>query len=168
MKIAVTGHRLNRLGGYDNQPNVDLFAIKIIKDAINQFDKPYLITGMAIGWDIAIAKACIKLSVPFHAHLPFNGQESKWPAHVQKEYNKILKHADQTTIVCDGGYAAYKMQERNKSMVDESDIIVALWNGEPSGTGNCIKYAESNDVKVINVWDKWEAYDKKRKRNSKA
>lgn len=41
-----------------------------------------------------------------------------------------------------GVYNAKKLQIRNKYMVDKSDILLAIWNGDKSGTKNCIDYAE--------------------------
>lgn len=35
-------------------------------------------SGMAIGWDQAIAEACLNLSVQFEAHVPLVGQELVW------------------------------------------------------------------------------------------
>ena len=36
-------------------------------------------------------------------------------------------------------------------MVDHSNLVIAVWNGTPSGTKNTIDYAERKGVKVVNV-----------------
>ena len=41
------------------------------------------------------------------------------------------------------------MQDRNKYMVDNSDYVIAVWNGTGSGTGSAVKYALSKDKFVI-------------------
>lgn len=33
-------------------------------------------------------------------------------------------------------------------MVEQSDVVIAVWNGKPSGTGNTIRFAKENDCKV--------------------
>ena len=38
-------------------------------------------------------------------------------------------------------------------MVDRSSLVIAVWNGQPSGTKNTIDYADRKDVKVVNVLD---------------
>ena len=38
-------------------------------------------------------------------------------------------------------------------MVDNADVILALWNGTGGGTGNCIGYAEKQGKRIINLWD---------------
>lgn len=40
------------------------------------------------------------------------------------------------------------MNERNRYMVEKSEIVIALWNGKPSGTYNTIKYAQSLNKKI--------------------
>lgn len=34
-------------------------------------------------------------------------------------------------------------------MVDNSDVVIAVWNGEKSGTGNTVNYAMKSGKKVI-------------------
>ena len=47
-------------------------------------------------------------------------------------------------------YAVWKMQKRNIWMVDQSNVVVAVWNGEKSGgTYNCIKYAIEKKKPVL-------------------
>lgn len=33
-------------------------------------------------------------------------------------------------------------------MVKQSDVVIAVWNGKPSGTGNTIRFAKENGCKV--------------------
>ncbi len=33
-------------------------------------------------------------------------------------------------------------------MVEQSDVVIAVWNGKPSGTGNTIRFAKENGCKV--------------------
>ena len=40
------------------------------------------------------------------------------------------------------------MNERNNYMVNECDVVIAVWNGRPSGTGNSVKMARNNGKKV--------------------
>ncbi len=41
------------------------------------------------------------------------------------------------------------MQVRNEYMVDRADLVLALWNGTPGGTGNCVRYARTRGVPVF-------------------
>lgn len=157
MIISVTGHRPQDLGGYQIIPQLYRFAETML--AIST--KPeYFITGMALGWDQAIAEACIKLNIPFVAYIPFPGQESRWPAQAQTRYNQILYLAKEVYCVSES-YSPATMQERNKAMVNSSDMLVALYNPEKGfgGTYNCMQYAKQiPDYKIVNLWDRWKKY----------
>ena len=43
------------------------------------------------------------------------------------------------------------MQKRNEYMVDNSDYVIAVWNGKLSGTGNTVRYATKNNKVVLLV-----------------
>jgi uncharacterized phage-like protein YoqJ len=162
MMIAVTGHRPQKLGGYTVQTVLTQYAEYILTLAKKNYGDCTIVTGMAIGWDMAIAQACIDLGLPFHAYVPFRGQEKLWPHRVQVRYQYLLTHAEKVVIVSEGGFSRDKMDLRNKAMVDVADILVSLWDGSSSGTGNCVQYARSKNIKTINVWDGWQSWPKKR------
>ena len=101
-----------------------------------------IVSGMALGVDQLFAEICISSGIPLIAAVPFIGQESAWPAPSQGIYKRILSGAAQTIVVCEGGYAAFKLQRRNEWMVDHCDKLLAVWDGASGGTGNCVAYAE--------------------------
>ncbi|UKI35407.1 MAG: hypothetical protein L6V93_14820 [Clostridiales bacterium] len=54
------------------------------------------------------------------------------------------------TTVC-GGYFNGVYQVRNKFMVDRSNLVIAVWNGAPSGTKIPLIMPSAKRVRVINV-----------------
>ena len=46
-------------------------------------------------------------------------------------------------------YTSDCMQKRNKYMVNNSDYIITVWDGKPSGTGNTVKYAKQKNKKIL-------------------
>jgi uncharacterized phage-like protein YoqJ len=154
MKIAGTGHRPEKLGGYADEAYERVFLVG--QQYLVQTKPELIISGMALGWDTALAEAAFFLGTPFHAYIPFEGQERKWPAKAQRLYRNLLKHAAKV-VNCGGeGYAGWKMHNRNECMVNElgpDDRLVALWNGDrEGGTYNCIQYAEKQGVQWVNLW----------------
>jgi uncharacterized phage-like protein YoqJ len=148
---AATGHRPDKLGGYsdDAQHKLIVLACKFLIES-----KPSrVITGMALGWDTAIAEACVRFNVPFIAAVPFEGQEQRWPEAAQARYRILLNWAERIQIVSSGGYSVSAMHARNRWMVDTAHAVVALWDGTPSGTANCIDYARRAEKEVLNLWD---------------
>jgi uncharacterized phage-like protein YoqJ len=63
--------------------------------------------------------------------------------YVLDNYEEVSKKASEVVIICSPGYSNSKMQERNKWMVDQCDVLIAVWDGTAGGTGNCVNYAQS-------------------------
>ncbi len=150
--FAVTGHRPNKLWGYNlNDPHyvaLQTYFENTVKAKLNEgFDQIEMISGMALGVDTVFAHAAISLKnagypIVFTAAIPFNGQEHMWNEYTQNHYRDLLSHADTIQIVCNGEYAAWKMQKRNEFMVDRCDELIAVWDGTKGGTANCVNYAK--------------------------
>lgn len=160
--LAGTGHRPDKLGGY--APKAKGLLVQCATAALIRLKPDIVITGMALGWDLALAQASADLGIPYWAYIPFRGQEGKWPESSQDEYRMLLAMASRIKECCEPGYAAYKMQVRNKMMMDDAHQILALWNRikEPgSGTWNALKYVEEKAPKPVwNEWDNWQALAK--------
>ena len=150
--IACTGHRPDKLGGY-NLPNPTyIYVCQQIEKVLKELQPEKCISGMALGADSYFANVCVKLGIPFIAAIPFIGQENAWPAASQKTYHALLSKAAEKVIVCEGGYAAAKMQTRNEWMANKCDKLLAIYNGDTSGgTYNCIQYAKSIDKEIIYI-----------------
>ncbi|HWG89118.1 MAG TPA: SLOG family protein [Candidatus Acidoferrales bacterium] len=152
---AGTGHRPDKLGGYTKEAfgRLVLVAAHWMK-SLNDPDLK-IISGMALGWDQALAMAAIYTNTPFIAAVPFEGQCSVWPKESKFKYTRILDRAAEIHVVSDGGYSSHKMQVRNEWMVDHSDAVVAMFNGTAGGTANCVAYAEGVHKPIINLYPEW-------------
>ncbi len=170
MIICGTGHRPDKLGGYSQETFDKLVALAevwLITTGV-ELGVTEVISGLALGWDQALADAVIRINyralgksdkrpLKLVGAVPFKGQERKWPQKSQDYYDIIVKHCDEVVEVCEPGYAAWKMQARNEYMVNQSDLVLALWNGTPGGTANCVRYAQQQGKKIINLWREWES-----------
>ena len=67
-------------------------------------------------------------------------------------FNKIIKKADHVKEINDH-YFTGCYQVRNEWMVDRSNLVIAVFNGQKSGTKNTVDYAKRKGVKVVNVLD---------------
>jgi uncharacterized phage-like protein YoqJ/5-methylcytosine-specific restriction endonuclease McrA len=153
MVIAVTGHRPDKLGSeYDMKGPISKYIYDELCKIVTDLKPTKVISGMALGVDMLWANVAINKNIPFVAAIPFLGQEKKWPEPSQRIYNKMLSHATEVVTVCPGDYAAFKMQKRNEWMVDNCDMLVAVWDGSQGGTSNCVNYATSKGkvIKRIN------------------
>ncbi len=161
--VAFTGHRPEKLGGYDDlNPIRDelqaRLAIRLnaLVEAQSKNPRRVLgappvrcISGMALGFDQWAAEVCIRLGIPFLAAVPFIGQERRWPTRAQHHYRGLIERSSGVHVVCAGGYAPWKMQKRNVWMVDHCNLLIAAWDQSAGGTANCVHYA----VEVERDWE---------------
>lgn len=136
--LMVTGHRPNKLGGYRDSP-IQQWVRKKLREVLRVRRPPFVISGMALGVDTWWAEAAMQEGIPFHAYLPFRGQESRWPPSSQTHYRELLKAAAQVLVIEEGGYESWKMQSRNEAMVRDCGAAIAVWNGSAGGTGNAVR-----------------------------
>lgn len=155
MKIAVTGHRPDKIGGYSPNPLTTAIARrmdKIVDDlkAAHSDEVMIRISGMALGADTLWAHLAQSSGDPLIAAIPFQEQDLRWPPESRRIWNQLLNYARSTTdrgggvhLCCTGGYSPLSMQKRNEWMVDNCNLLIAVWNGSAGGTANCVKYART-------------------------
>ena len=115
------------------------------------------ITGMALGTDIWAAEIVLdrkKTNKVIHliCALPHPNFESRRSLAERKRFNKIIKSADLVKEI-NNHYFTGCYQVRNKWMVDRSNIVIAVFNGQAGGTKNTIDYANKMGVDVVNALD---------------
>jgi uncharacterized phage-like protein YoqJ len=150
---CATGHRPDKLGGYDEGIRIKL--ITLAHNKLDEINPENVITGMAQGWDMVIARACLEKDIPYIAAVPCQKQAASWPYRAMAEHKYLLEHAERIEMIsthCSPGC----FFKRNMWMVDNSLAVLALYNGEPKGgTYNCVSYAEKKGRHILNVWDEW-------------
>lgn len=111
-----------------------------------------LVTGMAEGWDEAIAKIGYRNGIPYHVFLPnptyggyyWSKPEGKSPKqgsltgkNRMKTFSQLLNGATEVTVVCssvyEGGVHANFL--RNDAMVDVADYGVVYFPGKKPTSG---------------------------------
>jgi uncharacterized phage-like protein YoqJ len=158
MILSTTGHRKIHVNGYSPYSK-EIFDMLVLtaEQVLSELKPTKVLSGLALNWDQSVCQACINLGIPYIGASPFLGQERKWPESSQKEYRRFVAAAENVVIVSEGGYAAWKMQVRNCYLVDNSDKLLALWDGSEGGTGNAVHYARRINKEIINCWSIFEA-----------
>lgn len=150
--VSATGHRPDKLGGYT--PAVDAALLALAIRSLQQLVPDQVISGMALGWDTAIALAAIDCGIPLICAIPFPNQASRWPTDSFVRWLMIQTKASKIHTVAKD-YSLAALQQRNEWMVDNSVHILALWNGSSGGTANCIRYAMKQNKVIQNVWHQY-------------
>lgn len=153
-----TGHRPNKLNGYNPKDNREmLYKLRdIIIDHIENKNVDTFITGMALGIDMWAARIVLKLKekyphIKLTAAIPCSKQYSKWKLQSQQEWVAIVRRCDTVHYVSDEPYTAWCMQKRNEWMVDNSNYVIAVWDGTKGGTGNCVNYAVKQGKEITKL-----------------
>jgi len=110
------------------------------------------ISGMARGVDLWAADIVLTLrdegaAIRLICASPYRGFESRWSREWQERYRRVVKQADLVRFICPS-YSRDCFQRRNEWMVDHSARVIAVYNGQPSGTRNTIEYAKRQGVPV--------------------
>lgn len=156
---SFTGHRPEKLfvKNFENEIKCKLKneirknIITLINNGVSVF-----YSGMARGTDIWSAEIVIELKKEFKnisliCVLPFKNQiNDKWNEEEKIIYNNIIKNCSKVKIIYDY-YKKDAFEKRNKYLVDNADVIIAVYNPKyiRSGTGQTVRMAQRVGIEVI-------------------
>lgn len=167
--VCFAGHRPKQLCGYDRDAYTD-FVSKLADFCTDLYDKGYttFITGGAQGidqlafWAVNSLKEGKHLSVLNKLYLPFPDFGNKWSRtglFSQQQLNTIASLANDIKVIANtpetSTNAISALMKRNKAMIDDSDLLVAVyendyrWVTDKGGTAQAIRYARSQNKDVI-------------------
>lgn len=158
--IAGTGHRpadLPKSFGYSFESEAWREVIEDIKNVLKKEAITGVISGMALGFDQALAIATLELQdegvqIDLYAFCPCKGQETLWKESSIELYNKILARCKQVFYI-QPTYTSGCMLERNIAMLECCDLLIAFYNGKNTGgTFHCITNAQERGIKIINLY----------------
>lgn len=152
MKIAITGHRPQRLNNeWDGTGPMSKWIKEKVNNILDKQGPTMLISGMALGVDMLFAEIAIERELDLLAAIPCKGQEMRWPQKSRDRYNKILSYSKCEKVILAEKYLPWVMQKRNEYMVNKSDILISVHDGTSGGTANCVMYADKVGKETIRV-----------------
>ena len=174
IRICFTGHRPNRLFGYDICTKGNQWICQQTYDIILEiaeregYDQEYVFYhGGALGYDNFSFEVIQKLKFDYPKlkvkqvmAIPFKKQYIKWNESDVQDYFAQMDLADEVVYVDElkdydtswgvkGEYHPIKMAMRNLYMVNHSDIVIGCYEGSKGGTYNCLKMARDNGREII-------------------
>ncbi len=128
---------------------------QLIVGIIRKKSVTHFISGLAEGVDTWAAEIVLEIkeesaNITLEAAIPCENQTASWNVKSKERRDRIMAMCDKVTIL-QRNYTYDCMMRRNRYMVDRSDYVIAVWNGQPSGTANTILYAVSRDKPVYYV-----------------
>lgn len=130
--------------------------VELISEGYSHF-----ISGGALGADSDFAEIVIDLrqsaypDITLEIAVPCSNQDLKWRAEDKRRYKKICNEADSVNVISEK-YSDFCMQKRNEYMVNHSDFVIVVWNGEiQGGTYRTFQYTQRKKKAfiVINLQD---------------
>ena len=145
---AFTGHR--NLAGTDfDEHLLERVVLNLVKNGTTRF-----LCGMAVGFDMKAALAVLALKglydIELVACLPCANQSERFSARNKKLYNEILARCDDI-IIMEMEYKNGCMQERDRYLVDNCDVLVSFLRKTSGGTYYTVNYARKQNKKIIEL-----------------
>ena len=109
----------------------------------------HFISGFAAGADLLFADIVAELKeiypITLEAAIPYPGR-MKTP---DKTFRRLIRCCDIVKIHSDS-YSKDCYMRRNRYMVDQSQRVIAVYDGRPTGgTAATVRYAKGKDVRVV-------------------
>lgn len=155
--VCFTGHRPQKLFKNYCEDSMEMKEIiykleeLIVRSIDEGFDTFY--TGMAQGVDILAAEIIIRRRVSgikLVAVIPFTDQTNRWPIEWVKRHDAVRKNCDVVLTLSEKYYGGC-FADRNAFMVENSERVIAVYNGKAGGTHNTIRLARLSGREVITV-----------------
>lgn len=163
LTCAVTGSRPANFPwnyyGLTFAPYIELLREKV-RNLID-YGVTAFICGMAMGVDMDVAETVLKFRREYDPDIrlvcavPCPDQQRAYPYSWKLRYKKILENADKVVVVSKS-YDRQCYHRRNRYMIDNCDVLFAVWNGlQTGGTAYTIRYAYKSNkkVEILNLTD---------------
>lgn len=158
-RCAFTGYRPQKMPfGYDeNDPRCVSFKARLRETIESLIAEGYahFLSGGALGMDQFAAEIVVELKekypwIVLEMVSPFDGQAAKWPIGSRLRLAELYDAADIVTSISHE-YTKGCIFQRNRYLVENSDLLLAAYDGKPGGTAMTCDYAEEMGVPVRRI-----------------
>ncbi|MBQ4090900.1 MAG: DUF1273 family protein [Clostridia bacterium] len=149
--VCFTGHRDIEVSSAYLLPS----ALKrSIRQMISRGARRFL-AGGAMGFDTLAALCVLEMKNEFpdislELILPCRNQSQKWDERNKKVYETVISHADRVEYLYET-YNSTCMHDRNRRLIDLSDVVVAYLDHSGGGTDYTVSYAVKEGREIINL-----------------
>ncbi len=148
-QLAITGHR-----GLSAELEEEID--QLIRAAVAETGDVVGVSCLADGADAVFAQAVLDAGGSLVAVLPAAEYRESLPEDYRPVYDRLLARAGKVVQLPFVTPDPQAYMEAGKRMVDESDSLLAVWDGQPGrgpgGTADVVAYARSRGVPVTVLW----------------
>lgn len=153
-QLAITGHR--GLSA-ELEAEVDrMIRAVVARTGAAETGAVVGVSCLADGADAVFAQAVLDAGGSLVAVLPAARYRETLPEDYQPVYDRLLARAGKVVQLPFVTPDPHAYMEAGKRMVDESDSLLAVWDGQPGrgpgGTADVVAYARSRGVPVTVLW----------------
>lgn len=136
MKVAITGHRPERIKGYEKQ--IELWLEKQLKELKENNEYVVMLNGMAKGVDQMAALIAIGLDIPVECYFGYRHKLNPLEDYIADNAIGIHYQSEKYQKGC--------FTSRDRRMINDCDMILGVWDGKKSGgTYYTLDYARNSD-----------------------
>ena len=112
-------------------------------------------SGGALGFDQMAARIVLSLREKYPwirliMVIPFDGQADKWSREQRGRWLEIIEASDRV-IRISHEYDKGVFFKRNHYLVENADLLLAAFDGQPGGTAGTVAYAKRHGVRVVRI-----------------
>lgn len=148
-RLAITGHR-----GLSVELEAEID--RMIRAAVAENGSVAGVSCLADGADAVFAQAVLDAGGALVAVLPASRYRETLPDAYRPVYDTLLARAGKVVQLKYATPDPHAYMEAGMRMVDESDALLAVWDGlpgrGPGGTADVVAYARSRGVPVTVLW----------------
>ncbi|MDL2317943.1 DUF1273 domain-containing protein [Eubacteriales bacterium OttesenSCG-928-A19] len=159
MSVAFTGHRPESLPFGDNEQSEAFLQLKrLLLEEIKYWAHQGYTTfyeGAARGMDIVFGEQVLLAKEQGHpgvklvSVVPFEEQAARWNEAWRERYFALMKNSDDEVLIS-AHYTKECFHQRNRYMVDHSDVLIAVYDGlDSGGTAYTVQYAMEKGKTII-------------------
>ncbi|SFQ95139.1 hypothetical protein SAMN04488564_10139 [Lentzea waywayandensis] len=148
-RLAITGHR-------GLSAELEARIDEMIRASVAEHGDVVGVSCLADGADAVFAQAVLDVGGALVAVLPASKYRETLPEDYRSVYDALLARAAKVVQLEYVTPDPHAYMEAGKRMVDESDSLLAVWDGlpgrGPGGTADVVAYARSRGVPVTVLW----------------
>jgi hypothetical protein len=149
MKIGITGHQ--RL----DDPTAWSWVAAAVERELDRAPAPLVaVTSLAIGADQLLARLTLARGGTVHAVLPFRDIERSFAAEDLAAFRNLVARSN-VEVLATPGIDEDAYLAAGKRVVELSDRILAVWDGEPAkgrgGTAEIVAYAAGRGLPIVHI-----------------
>lgn len=155
-RCAFTGYRPQKLPFGFNESDPACVSLKAelyrrIEELIGQ-GYAHFLSGGAMATDTWAAEAVLELKEKYPWIIlemvsPFDSQADRWNAEYKARHDRLFDEADIVTVISHT-YTKSCLFRRNRYLVDNADLLLAVYDGLPGGTAMTCEYARQMGVPI--------------------